>query len=209
MSRATAGTETLFLFHLTVPSRASLELFGTGPPWWPSTPKTEKSMTRVQNLMGLEIIIETDHIKGVYILKKEKWAGTEWILHLLWGFHQFPCDATTGTRLCWPPSWPPTAHTCWTRSCTTRNSIQVLIKMHFFNYHAYLVRKIMESFCLPRLRTALFCAWWASLQPVWWVLLKIVIKHMKHYESNSENTYFIKMRCCISASSIIRREGSP
>lgn len=72
MSRATAGTETLFLFHLTVPSRASLELFGTGPPWWPSTPKTEKSMTRVQNLMGLEIIIETDHIKGVYILKKEK-----------------------------------------------------------------------------------------------------------------------------------------
>lgn len=44
----------------------------------------------------------------------------------------------------------------------------------FSNNHAYFVRKIMEYFCLSCLRASLFCACWASPQPVWWVLLRTV-----------------------------------
>lgn len=54
----------------------------------------------------------------------------------------------------------------------------------FSNNHAYFVRKIMEYFCLSCLRASLFCAWWASPQPVWWVLLKIV-KVVKKKQKNT------------------------
>lgn len=42
----------------------------------------------------------------------------------------------------------------------------------FSNTRACFVRRMMDYCCLSCFRASLFCAWWASPQPVWWVLLR-------------------------------------
>lgn len=65
---------------------------------------------------------------------------------------------------------------------------------------AYFVRQIMEYFCLLCLRASFFGAWWASPQPIWWVLLTIITvvskKHMKIFESCAKNRYLHQNYVC-------------